>query len=356
MIGGKSPAQALWNTVKHWSGSNAEHYVYASISSDSGDPLTPYASYFRLWLSQMFLAKSSQWGAEWFPAVHAEVRLNFGDRGASTFTCIAQPAKDALARGGRLNYQLTELLPYAGGVVEIEASLLGLKGADYLGTAISVLQGFSSLVAAPLGQAISVAEKLVSGAHDLLQATNGRVHLGIHQSFVSVGGSGGAILAPSYLAVILATKKQLAHERLSVRDDQLLYRMWEGAPAEPLTTYDYMLLRVEGRAERDNWRLKNIDEPLERAIGLLAQGKTEEAQVYKTLTLATVWESADLAPLDKRRVVEAIKAELAQFEGPGRGAMGLQQRDLHNIMEARGISLAQAEALGELTPSDVLGR
>ena len=41
-------------------------------------PLEPGGSYLRLWLSEMFLTRRVAWGREWFPAVHSEIRLQFG--------------------------------------------------------------------------------------------------------------------------------------------------------------------------------------------------------------------------------------------------------------------------------------
>ena len=152
--------QSLWNKIRGWVDQNADKYVYAPIpkertdTSDDNTPLKSYASYFRLWLNEMFLTKSVAWFQGIFPAVHSEVKLQFGDQQAVTFSNVAAPPQDQLARGIRLNYPLTELMPYNGGIVEIEAALLALKGADYLATAINVLQEFSGLVTPPLGQVL----------------------------------------------------------------------------------------------------------------------------------------------------------------------------------------------------------
>ncbi len=200
--------RSLWDHVKGWWTENARHHVYVPIPKEQAGeeyddaPLEPGGSYFRLWLSEMFLTKRVAWGTEWFPAVHSEVRLQFGGQSAA-FSRVAQPPTDQLGEGVRLGYRLTELLPFNGGVVEIEAALLGLKGADYLGTAIGILQQFSSLISPPLGPAISLAQTLVSGTRDLLSATKGNIHLGFHQELIS-DGAGGAVLRPGYLAVILA--------------------------------------------------------------------------------------------------------------------------------------------------------
>ena len=354
-----SDGRSVWDHVKGWWAENARHHVYAAIPKERTDqdyddaPLVPGGSYFRLWLSEMFLTKRVAGGREWFPAVHGEVRLQFGGEGAS-FSRVAQPPQGQLGEGVRLDYRLTELLPYNGGVVEIETALLGLKGADYLGTAIGVLQQFSSLISPPLGPAISLAQTLASGTRDLLSATQGTVHLGFHQELVSAG-AGGAVLRPGYLAVILAEPGQINPGHLFVRDSRLLCRPAAGQEPRNLTGYDYMLLRVEGRKERDDWRLKNIQEPLTTAGQALLETppNTVKAAAYRTVALAAAWQSADLAQLDRRRVVEAIKAELAALAGEPDRAVGRRPRTLDEIVSARAMRRERSDALGELTAEEV---
>jgi hypothetical protein len=347
--------EKLWQTIQGWAERNADQYLYAPVPKDRTDAtydaasLQPLRSYFRVWLCEMFLTKSRTWFKDWYPAVNCSVQLKFGDKDSVNFTRVAQPPKESLAWGVQLNYRMTELLPFNGGVVEIEAALMALEGKDYLATVIDVLQDFSSLVAAPLGQVLNVAEKVNKGVQSIFGATAGEVHLALHQSFVSAGGGGGNELKPGYLAVILANANQVAAERLSVKEDRLYYRAKPGSPPTPFTGYDYMLFRIEGRPERDDWRLKNIEEPLNKAVEATLQGEAEKAKAYKTVALATALQSPDLAVYDRRRVVQAIKEELAAIEAGGLGAVGDEIRDLNHIVSARAVSMDQAAALGEMS-------
>jgi len=100
-----------WAAVRGWFEKNAQAHVLASF--DQGDALTPYQSYLRVWLAEMFLAKRVQWLRERFPAVHAEVRLPFAGQPAVSFTRVVRPGDDQLGEGVLINYPLTELLPTA---------------------------------------------------------------------------------------------------------------------------------------------------------------------------------------------------------------------------------------------------
>jgi hypothetical protein len=350
----------LWDTIRGWVDENATSYIYTRIpqertdAADQDAPLVPQASYLRLWLCELYLGKSRAWGKAWFPAVHAEVRLKFADRNEATFSRVIRPPDGQHAHGVYLNNRLTELLPYNGGVVEVEAALLALPGADYLGTVISVLQQFSALVVPPLGPALAVATKVSESTRDLLSATQGGIHLGFHEAFVAEGGGGGNVLRPGYLAVVLATPSQVDPDRLWVADDRLRYAKERTQPV-PLEGYDYLLFRVEGRSERDDWRLKDIDDPLQESILAMSQGEEERAKAYRTVALAAAWQSPDLAARDRRRVVAAIKEELAAVEREGFGAVGDAARTLGDIVTSRRIPLTQAAALGELTADEVFG-
>src|SRR5207245_9158975 len=107
-----------------------------------------------LWLSEMFLKRDVEWFRTRHPAVHAVVRFDFGDKKIELPTVAGLfdlPGIDTKNLGDviQLNYQLTGLLPFNGGSVEILAGLLAMTGADYLEQSIKTLGQFSSLLAVP---------------------------------------------------------------------------------------------------------------------------------------------------------------------------------------------------------------
>jgi hypothetical protein len=367
--------EGLWETVRSWATHHADTYLYVPLAAPTDEhdersapdeqPLQPYESYFRVWLCEMFLANSRHWFRDWYPAVQASVRLKFGDQDDVTFSTVARAPQEGLARGVHINYPITDLLPFNGGMVEVEVALLALQGTDFLDTTIGILEGFSGLVTAPLGQALGIAEKVADGMRELLGATDGQVHLGFHQAFSTSGGGGQNVLAGGYLAVILATPDDLDAARLTVHDDRLHYQPQPEAPAEPLHGFDYMLLRIETRRERDDWRLQPIEEPLNKAIEALIKGDAKQATSFKKLAMIAALQSPDLAVHDRRRVAKAIKDELAQI-GSIDGSDGdtsvlaplpvhPPRRDLNAIMAAHALPTTRRGTLRRMPLAELIG-
>lgn len=137
--------------------------------------------------------------------------------------------------------------------------------------------------------------------------------------------------------------------------DQLLYASNPGGKPEPLEGYDYILFRIEGRPERDNWRMPNIEEPLNQAITATIEGDAEKADGYLKAALLVIWQSPDLAVQDRRRVADAIRAELAEVSGQPHGSAPQEIRDLESIMRTRAMPSHKASLEPALTLKEILG-
>jgi len=349
--------QSLWETVKSWANNNARQYICEPIPQNRTDltgsdaALTPMRDYMRLWLVDMFLARDRQWFVNVYPAVHTSVELKFG----LTPVKISHVTDGSgqLGRGAFKDYALTDLLPFNGGTVKIQSGLMALQGTNYLAQSIGILKDFSGLVAAPLSQTLAIADKVTSGAQNLFNGAAGTVALGFHREYASDGGGGRNILAPGYTALILATTDQINKNHLWVKNSQLLYAKKDGAEPEPLEGFNYLLFRIEGRSARDNWRMPNIEEPLNQAIQATIQDGPEKADGYKKAALLVIWQSPDLAVQDRRRVADAIEAELAEVAGQARGAVPAEVRSLEEIMKARAAPALHRDA-PELTLDEIL--
>jgi hypothetical protein len=346
--------------VQNWVSQNATHYLSVAIpkertdTNDDDAPLVPYQSYVRFWLSEMFLTQNVSWFREWCPAVHASVQLNYGGQPSVRFDKVAGLPEELQSKGVVLNFGLTELMPYNGGTVEMTAGLLAIpmKQSPYVSTAIKVISDFAGLVVPPLGTALAISKKVATGIEQFMNVSGGQVHVGIHQSFNSEGGGGGHNLRPGYIAVILASEDQVPSDSLLVKRD----RLWSNHKGEskPLEGYDYMLFRVEGRKERDDWRLRDIQEPIDFAVQAWLKGNEEEAKAFTVTALTAAYRSADLAVHDRRRVIQAIKAELQQIQDQGLGIRQDENSDLNNMMDRQAIDLKKALQMPPITITEAL--
>jgi hypothetical protein len=310
--------------------------------------------YMRLWLTDMFLAKDRAWFVDVYPAVHTAVELSFGNVPVK-ITHVTDSSGKA-GRGVFKDYALTDLLPFNGGTVQIQSGLIALKGTNYLAQTIAILKDFSGLVGAPLNQTLAVADKVTAGVQNLFNSGSGEVVLGFHRQYASAGGGGGNVLSPGYTALILANRNQINETRLSVRNSQLLYAQRQGEQPQPLEGYNYLLFRIEGRRDRDNWRMPNIEEPLNQAIRATIEGDQTKAEACRKATLLVIFQSPDLTVQDRRRVANAIQDELAYVAGQPHGSVGAPARSLDDIMQVRAMSVTKALQEPELTLDEILNK
>jgi hypothetical protein len=235
------------------------------------------------------------------------------------------------------------------------AGLVAMQGEDYIASFLKVMGDFAGLLAVPqLSSALQVAGPLASGLQVLLGASDGMLHLGLHQAYASAGGGGGNELRPGYLLVALAQEGQLALDQLWVTEDRLRYGPSQ-AESTPLTGHTYMLFRIESRVERDDWdALESIQTPFQGALEALGAGEPERAESMYRRAIVAALGSLDLTRTDRRRVAQALKDGYEEARGMGLGAIGGQTSTLSQAMQ-RAPSVEYAAALGELSFEELFG-
>jgi hypothetical protein len=358
----ENPIKWLWDTIRVWAARETQNYLFVPFHTDADMPLVADASYFRLWLKDMNLTQSRKWFTDIYPAVHSSVRLNFGGQPDQTFARVAAPSEAVMGPGERRNYIMSELIPFNGGTVEIEAALFALRGqnhlkatVDVLASTVGILADFSNLVAAPLTEAVSIVQKLSSGLESILQTSQGQVHLALHQGLREGPASADNSLRPGYFAVILATAAQVKRERLKVEGGQLLYSPAEGKPTERLTSYEYMLFELEGTAERNDYRhLKDIAEPMNAALDAVIDGDKGAIKLTKKRLLKAVSRSPDVAQDDQRRILDALDKELkdARKRASEFGAAGVARQDLDAVVGKWAEPIETFKGLGPVQPDE----
>ena len=293
----------MWNRITGWFDANAQHVTVEFIPDSGGSPVAAYGGYLRIWLAEGFLAKAKTWGNEHFPVLHGGAALTFLG-GTTPFTTFARPPGSWTIPGAQLDFPLTPLLPFDGGIVEVEAALYQASTAGPLVTALKILGSFDTLLAPPLSVAATIAGKVADGVDAVLGSD--QPVLGVHWAMVAPGG-GGNVLRPGSLAVVASPRDALAG-RLSVESNGLC--LDDGHGPRQLTGTDYLVVRIECRADRDDWRFPELDELIRAAGRANIDGYAEEFRDRRTEAITRAWNSSDLTPQDRIRVAKLVADEI----------------------------------------------
>ncbi len=321
---------SLIEHFKGWFERNSDQFVIVRIPDpEPGVDLAPDQAYIALWLEHGFLGRDADWFTDHYPVVHLSARFDVAGQ-VATVTKVVQ-REGNLGPGVWLNYPLTGLVPYRGGTVEMEAGMSVLRKSNRVGAAVGMLASLSTLVGPPLSTSLVIAGKLTDGIQGFLTGGQDDVALGIRDAFTAPGGSGENVLTPGHFAVVKATKEELEPDRLSVVDSRL--HTSDAGGTKPLTTFDYMLFRVEARRERGDWRFKHFEDLITRAKDAHFAQDQAAFKVFRNAALAEIVKSPDLIEPDRFRIARAVATELERISEMGLGMTGEPAGDLGEIVD-----------------------
>ncbi len=321
----------LWDKIKRTGHRAAGADPLEEIEMPESVALVPDEHYFRVFLAQMHLADASTFLSQWLPGAHVGVTYTRQGAAAVEYSKVLRPDPERMAAGARLNFPVTDLVPYRGGVVEIDAALFGLQTGSRLDLVVDVLQAVSGLPLPAVGPALDIAGQVTKAAKSLVQGGDGVVHLNVHQSYVSATGSNdGNVLRPLYVAGMLAGSAAIPPASLRVVNDRLHVVDADGRP-QPLVDRDFLLLKIEGRSDRDDFWLPELDLLLSRSITALRHGDTPRAEAYRQDAVAAVFDSPALTWVDRERVIAAVRTRFALVAEAGLGATA--ERDPQSVGE-----------------------
>ncbi|WP_243407634.1 hypothetical protein [Frankia canadensis] len=309
-------AGGLWGRVRGWFEADAEHVTTCFLPEPGSAPIWPGQGYLRLWLAEGFLAKARGWDGDRFPVLHAGASLDFGGTGAVAFTSFSRPAAAWAVPGEQVDFPVTPLLPFTGGVVEIEAAVYQAVQAGPLDTAVRLVAGFADLLGPPLATAATVARAVSAGLDSLIDASGERPVLGLHHAMISPGG-GGLPVRAGHLAVVNAAPGSLpgpltidAGGRLALLDGDSGGQDDGPGGTRRVTGVDYLVVRVETRAEHDVWLSPAMAALVARARLARARGRMGAFTDYRAEAVTTAWTSDDYVESDRPRIAAAIAAAL----------------------------------------------
>lgn len=337
---------SLWDTIRGAFDKDRQYFTYYRVPPQQvldrrfeQRPVRAGLHYVRIWLSEMFLRKDVAYAQGIYPAVQSVVQMSFGGAQPVEIPTIADlsrlgsqtagPGGDIIAR----NFPLTPTMPFVGGVVSLSAGMIALSGPNHIAAFIKALGGFASLLAVPqLSTSLSLVAPLASGIQDLVGVGNGRLHLGLIETFTA------ETLQEGYIVVIRAPVAQIDARTLWVERDIVWYGESPGART-PLSTADHMLFRVEIFTERDDWdSLTAIAAPYQEALSALAAQDERRATEALRAAILAAFRAPELTQAHRRVVIEELKRRYAgaahqllagpvafsggDEEGPGAASLG----------------------------------
>jgi len=346
---------SFWDAVKRTGQRQAQAFILTELPGPGdGRAAIPETDYIRVWLCEMFLANQSTLLANWLPAAHVNVSLTQQGQPATEFSRVLRPKPDNNAGGSvLLNYPITDLVPFNGGVLEVEAALVGLQTGTRLDVVVDVLQAVSQLPLPGFDQAISIARQVSSSTKSLVEGTDGAVHIDVHQGWSSGPGVNAAAsntLKDIYMAALLASDQQVDPGSLHVVDGRLHQAGSDGSTSH-LLGWDFLLLRVEVCDRRDDFWLPELKDQLNKAIDALNEGAPDLAERYRTAAIAMAWKSPAFTWTDRDRVIGAVHARFDAIASSGHGAAGISgPESLAELVNTYGPTVDEVRAKGPLTP------
>lgn len=271
------------------------------------DKLQAGRHYVRVRVVRMHLKYESTWLQEWMPAVQSHVRFDAGNLNVEipNLADAKRANLQADKKAGLLvikNVPLTPTVPFHGGVLELSASLLAIKGANRLNDFVGVLGGFAEVLQVPqFTAALAVAQPLIKGMDVLLDVANDHIHLGYFNSYRAGELSDGHIL------VVRSPAADTDPDQFVVVQDTLHVRD-PGAPGgtRAYVECDHMLLRVEVFEERDDWEMLTlISEPwaeVQQVMSEQAADWEKTAAMKFRLVLLRVAQAKELTKNDRIRI------------------------------------------------------
>jgi hypothetical protein len=285
-------------------------------------PIESGKGYFRFWLVTMFLKYDREWFRERFPAVHSNIRFEFGDDSVELANVVSTATMLSVNQGdaGSINVQnrpLTPLVPFNGGTIDLKVGLVSMKGMDVLANFTSAMDDITKSVAtSELSTVLKSLDIINAGIGKLFDTDRDVLRVGHAESFTSDENR----LLPGYAAIINQPDDSVNPDHLWVMDDTLMVGRYGLEDATPFDAADYILLRIETAQERDDWRnLSRIKEPFDKA--LLEIGKVEPgddstiADGFIRTAILNAYTSPELSREQRPKVCKTIRDEYREAKG-----------------------------------------
>lgn len=285
---------------------------YTQFYVDAGEPryVSAGTQYLRVWLRSARIADVRRWTKKFHATVHGQFAYVDRLRGRQEVLSVVAPAKafeemdpGNLDRFITINRPLLGPIPYAGELT-MDVALFSVAAEDLAKPYLDLLATLTDAASVSfLGQVKPFVEPLRRGAETLLgDADRAQLEIGLSRT--------DAQLRVGNIVVARVPKGRVKPEDLRI--DPKDYRLVDAA-GQPVTAFPYMVLGIEGTAQRDDYAaIPEVQRGWEAVRQAALEGRSvEEVRGRFDQLRRAVWLSADLVQTDKRRIVDSFNREIS---------------------------------------------
>jgi len=273
--------------------------------SSSGASINPDDAYFVVRMNEMYLQRTRKLWQKYYPLLHGFTKY----QGEETHS-LAGPGQlreisdSNLDRIAGFNYRLAGPTPYQGEEVEVIVGLYSVPGGDAAKALVDTLATLAAIPALGLGGVDEIVGAVKTGVEKVLGLTETRLELGVRDSFYS-----GNPLKAGFHVGIDAAPTEIDLSRLWF-DRGRLVTGDRPESAIPYTDHDYMVIELERRETRNDWRGFPEFAPFEQKVASIFADH-ELSQDQKKERLNRIWVDFRQAINDSRKLISRDREQVA---------------------------------------------
>ena len=267
--------------------------------------------YIRIWLTEMFLRDNGSWFTKRYPLTYSLISLNAAGQSKEYANVSGKNKLEIkqtnLGQSVLVNYPMTPLLPFRGGTVEMDCGLVSMVASNIIQKFTGVVSDFAGkLGQAQISAGIDLAAAVAASVQDLLGAGDAVSKLYYHNAFAA--GSGGDPLTSGYILLSERPEGEIDAGTLWITPSGVR-QGYDPASLSALRPQDYMLIRIEVRADRADYRsFDYIKQPFDAALDAKDEGDDAKGRVLLAQARGAVNRSPDFTATDRKRIRAAIEA------------------------------------------------
>jgi hypothetical protein len=248
--------QRIWDSAKAAPSKTRAHFAIPLERVDDGAatvvPFEPRQHYFRVDVSELFLAREREWFVRYDPMAFVATSHLYSSSQVTATAVVGPSMLDGLKQEvpeGMIfrGTPVTVLRPYQGGAVELTAILSRVARRNEVDRLLSVVESVASVVdpSMTIGTYVKMTAAVMDGVENLLGLDETEPIVGYR---ISMDADVGQPFVPGYFVTLDVDEREVDPERFHVRDDRL-YEQRNGR-AEPYRDSDFLLLSIRQATKR----------------------------------------------------------------------------------------------------------